>query len=85
GPLGKIQGALSGAGELGRIASGLPAIATRAVAVIEQMEIMSRDGLRLDAASIAAIARARARQSRWRTVGIWVIAITFLGILWSVR
>jgi ubiquinone biosynthesis protein len=35
--------------------------------------------------TIAAIARARARQNRWRTVALWVIAITFLGILWAVR
>ncbi|MDB5619783.1 2-polyprenylphenol 6-hydroxylase [Tardiphaga sp.] len=85
GPLGKVQGALAGAGELGRIVSGLPTIATRAVTVLEQLETMSRDGLRLDAESIAAIARARARQSRWRTIGIWVIALTFIGILLSVR
>jgi ubiquinone biosynthesis protein len=85
GPLGKIQGALGGAGELGRIVSGLPAIATRAVTVLEQLETMTRDGIRLDAASVAAIVRARARQSRWRTVGIWVIAVTFLGILWSIH
>jgi ubiquinone biosynthesis protein len=85
GPLGKIQGALNGAGELGRVISGLPLIASRAVTVLEQLETMTRDGIRLDPESIAAIARARARQSRWRTVGIWVIAVTFLGILWSVR
>lgn len=85
GPLGKIQGALGGAGELGRIVSGLPAIATRAVTVLEQLETMTRDGIRLDPESVAAIVRARARQSRWRTVGIWVIAVTFLGILWSIH
>ncbi|CAN5502784.1 2-polyprenylphenol 6-hydroxylase [soil metagenome] len=85
GPLGKIQGALSGAGELGRVASSLPSLASRAMVVLEQLETMSRDGLRLDPETLAAIARTRARQVRWRTVGIWVIALTFIGILWSVR
>jgi ubiquinone biosynthesis protein len=55
------------------------------VTVLEQLETMSRDGLRLDPETIAAIGRTRARQARWRSVGIWVIALTFLGILWSVR
>ena len=36
GPIGRIQGAMSGAGELGRVLAGLPAIASRAVAVLEQ-------------------------------------------------
>jgi ubiquinone biosynthesis protein len=85
GPLGKIQGALSGAGELGRVIASLPAIATRAMTVLEQLETMSRDGLRLDPETLAAIARTRARQVRWRTLGIWVIALTFIGILLSVR
>jgi ubiquinone biosynthesis protein len=85
GPLGKIQGALSGAGELGRVFSSLPAIATRAMTVLEQLETMSREGIRLDPETLAAIARTRARQVRWRTLGIWVIAITFLAILWSIK
>ena len=85
GPLGKIQGALSGAGELGRVVSGLPAMAARAVTVLEQLETMSRDGLRLDPETIAAIGRTRAKQARWRSVGIWVIALTFLGILFSMH
>src|SRR5438552_11766417 len=34
GPVGRVQGAMSGAGELGRVLSGLPAIAARSVAVL---------------------------------------------------
>ena len=34
GPIGRIQGAMSGAGELGRVMASLPAIASRAVAVL---------------------------------------------------
>ena len=85
GPLGKIQGAMSGAGELGRVVAALPSIATRAVTVLEQLETMSREGLKLDSETVAAIARSQARQLRWRTVGVWIIALTLLEVLWSMH
>jgi ubiquinone biosynthesis protein len=85
GPIGKIQGALAGAGDLGKVVGSLPSIATRAMTVLEQLEAMTRDGVKLDAETIAAIARARAQQLRWRTVGVWVIALSFLGLLLSIR
>lgn len=85
GPIGIIQGAMSGAGELGRVVTSLPAMATRAVAVLEQLEAMGRDGMRLDPETLAAIGRGQARQVRWRTIGVWVIALTFLGILFSMH
>ena len=44
GPIGKMQGAMSGAGELGRVLAGLPALASRSVAVLEQLETMTREG-----------------------------------------
>jgi len=85
GPIGRIQGAMAGAGELGKAVSGLPAIASRSIRVLEQLEVMVRDGLVLSPDTIAAIGRVRARQNRWRTVALWVIALTFLSILWLVR
>ena len=85
GPLGRIQGAMSGAGELGRVMSSLPAIASRAVAVLENMEKMTREGLTLSPETIAAMGRAEGRKSRWRTVALWIIAITFIGILVAIR
>jgi len=85
GPIGKIQGAMAGAGELGKALSGLPAIASRSVAVLEQLEGMVRNGVVLSPETIDAIGRVRARQNRWRTAALWVIALTFLGILWVIR
>jgi ubiquinone biosynthesis protein len=85
GPIGRIQGAMAGAGELGKAMSGLPAIASRSIRVLEQLETMARDGLVLSPDTIAALGRVRARQNRWRTVALWVIAITFVSILWLVR
>jgi ubiquinone biosynthesis protein len=85
GPIGRVQGAMAGAGEIGRVLSGLPAIATRSMAVLERFETMTRDGLVLAPETVAALARARARQNRWRTVALWVIALSFLGMLWVIH
>jgi len=53
--------------------------------VIEQLEIMTRDGLTLSAETIAAIGRTEGRRSRWGTLALWVIAGTFIAILVAIR
>jgi len=63
----------------------LPDIAQRSVAVLEQLEAMTRDGIRLSPESIAAMGRSEGRKNRWRTVALWIIAATFIGILIAVR
>src|SRR5258707_4711638 len=55
GPLGRIEGAMTGAGELGRVVADLPAIAARSVVVLEPLEGMSRDGARPSPATISAL------------------------------
>jgi ubiquinone biosynthesis protein len=85
GPIGRIQGAMSGAGELGRVFAGLPALATRAATVIEQLETMTREGLTLSPETIAAMGRTEGRKSRWRALALWIIAATFIGILIAIR
>ncbi|MEH6951994.1 2-polyprenylphenol 6-hydroxylase [Nitrobacter sp. NHB1] len=81
GPLGRVQGALAGAGELGRVLSGLPAIAARTVSLIEQFETMAREGLTLGPDTIAEIKRAEARSQRWSILALWVIAAALVGLL----
>jgi ubiquinone biosynthesis protein len=85
GPLGRVQGAMSGAGDLARVLTGLPEIAARAVIVLEQLETMTREGLHLSPETIAAMGRAEGRKSRWRALALWIIAATFIGILIAVR
>ena len=85
GPVGRIQGAMSGASDLARVLSGLPLIAHRAVIVLEQLETMTREGLLLSPETIAAMARTEGRKSRWRTLALWIIAVTFIAILFAVR
>jgi ubiquinone biosynthesis protein len=85
GPIGRVQSAMSGAGELGRVATHLPAMASRAVAVLENLERMSREGITLSPETIAAMGRSEGRKNRWRTVALWIIAATFIGILIAIR
>jgi ubiquinone biosynthesis protein len=85
GPIGRIEGAMAGAGELGRVAASLPSLASRTVTVLEQLETMTREGLTLSADSIAAMGRTEGRKSRWRTIALWIIAVTFIGILFAIR
>jgi ubiquinone biosynthesis protein len=85
GPVGRIQGAMVGAGELGRLLADLPSIATRAVTVVGQLETMTREGLTLSPDTIAAMGRTEGRKSRWRAIALWIIALTFIGILFAIR
>nr|WP_233287360.1 2-polyprenylphenol 6-hydroxylase [Bradyrhizobium oropedii] len=85
GPAGRIQGAISGAGELGRVLANLPSIANRAVTVLEQLETMTREGHMLSSDSIDEMARAEARKARVQTVGLWVIAAALIAIFFAIR
>ncbi|HVV42533.1 MAG TPA: 2-polyprenylphenol 6-hydroxylase [Nitrobacter sp.] len=82
GPIGRVQGAVAGAGELGRVLSGLPALASRTVSLIEQLETMAREGLTLGPGTIAEIKRAEARSHRWSILALWVIALSLAALLW---
>ena len=74
-----------GGGALAKVLMRLPDIAQRSVAVLEQLETMTREGIRLSPESIAAMGRSEGRKNRWRTVAVWIIAVTFIGILIAVR
>jgi ubiquinone biosynthesis protein len=81
GPIGRIEGVMSGAGELGRILAGLPAIVSRSVAVLEQLESMTREGLTLSEETLVSVGAA---ESRWRTLAHWIIAAAFIGIFLAI-
>jgi ubiquinone biosynthesis protein len=34
---------------------------------------------------VAALGRTEGRKNRWRTIALWIIAITFIAILFAVR
>jgi ubiquinone biosynthesis protein len=81
GPTGRIEGFLSGTGELARLAGSLPMMASRAIALSEQLDAMTRNGLVLSPETIAAIGRAEAHGNRWTTRALWVIAVCLVAII----
>jgi ubiquinone biosynthesis protein len=72
---------MSGASEIGRVLAGLPAIVSRTVAVLEQLEDMTREGLTLSEDTIASMSQT---ESRWRTMAHWIIAAAFIALLLTV-
>jgi ubiquinone biosynthesis protein len=85
GPIGRIEGAVNGASDLGKIITGLPGIAARTVALLERSEVITRNGLLLAPETVEAIGRAEGRQSRWLTAGIWAIAVALAAAVWILR
>jgi ubiquinone biosynthesis protein len=84
GPVGRLQSAASGAGDLARLLSHLPAIASRAVTVLEQLEDITRDGHMLSPDTIEELGRKEAEKARWSTIALWIIALASVGILIAV-
>src|SRR5208282_4757535 len=74
GPIGRLEGAAPGDGEVGHFLSGVPGLLTRAARVAAQLDDATREGLALSPETVAAIGAAEARRSRWSTVALWVIA-----------
>ena len=74
GPAGRLEGAVEGAGELGRFLGQVPSLLTRGIALTDQLDAITRDGLVLAPETVAAIAAAETRKERWKTAALWVIA-----------
>ena len=75
GPVGRLEGAAQGAGEIGHFLSGVPGLLTRAARVAEQLDEATRDGIALAPETVRAIGAAEARRTRWQTVALWVIVV----------
>jgi ubiquinone biosynthesis protein len=83
GPIGRIQGAMSGVSELGHLLSKLPEIANRTITVLEQMEDMTREGHFLSPDTIEALGRKEAKKARVSTIALCVIAAALVGIFFA--
>src|SRR5205085_987514 len=75
GAAGVLEGAADGAGELGRFLGGVPALLARGAALVEQFDVITRDGLLLAPETVAAIGRAEARRNRWTALALWALVI----------
>ncbi|HVZ52762.1 MAG TPA: AarF/UbiB family protein, partial [Pseudolabrys sp.] len=82
GPVGILEGAAQGAGELGRFAAQVPSLLARAGTLLDQVDAITRDGLVLAPETVAAIGAAEARRNRWTAAALWVIAILLGWIAW---
>jgi ubiquinone biosynthesis protein len=81
GPVGKLEDAVEGAGELGRFVAQVPALLSRAGTLLDQVDAATRNGLLLAPETIAAIGAAEARRDRWKTAALWAIAA---GLAWLI-
>jgi len=81
GPSARLGQAGEGIKAIGRLVNELPALADRAESFSKELGRMSRDGVRLDAATVEALAAARARHGRSTRTALWVIAI-LLGLIY---
>ena len=80
GPVGKIEELGRGAISLAGMVGHLPALASRAEALAEQLAQATDKGFTLDARSIAEIGRAEARRNRWGNLALWIIAAVLVAV-----
>ena len=81
GPAGKLEGAVQGAGEIGRFVGNAPGLLTRGARVLDQLDKITRDGLVLSPQTVGEIGKAEARRGRWSVIALWVIAALLLWIV----
>jgi ubiquinone biosynthesis protein len=82
GPVGRLEDAVEGAGQIGRFVGQVPGLLMRAGTLLDQFDDITRDGLVLSPETVAAIGAAEARRNRWTAIALWVIAALLLWIAW---
>jgi ubiquinone biosynthesis protein len=82
GPVGKLEGAAQGAGEIGRFLGQVPSLLNRTGTLLDQIDTITRDGLVLAPETVAAIGKAEARRNRWTAAALWIIALLLGWIAW---
>jgi ubiquinone biosynthesis protein len=84
GPVGKLEDAAEGALEVSRLVGDIPGLLTRAGRLVEQLDVITRDGLVLSPDTVAALGAAEARRNRPAIVALWVIAALLAWLIWLV-
>ncbi len=82
GPLGKLQDAGQGVGQMARAAFKLPELVMRGERLVGELEGATAAGFALAPASIEAIGRAEARRNRWGNAALWAIAGLLALLMW---
>jgi ubiquinone biosynthesis protein len=81
GPAGRIEDAAKDATSF---LAGVPSLMTRGALLVEQLDVITRDGLVLAPETVAAIGRAEARRSRATVIALWAIAVLLVWIVWRI-
>jgi ubiquinone biosynthesis protein len=81
GPAGRIEDAAKDATSF---LAGVPSLMTRGAVLIEQLDVITRDGLVLAPETVAAIGEAEARRNRWSAIALWAIALLLAWIVWLI-
>ena len=76
GAMGRIREAGEGATTMAKVLSEVPRLMQQAEQTAISLSEMTRGGLRLDDGTIAKLAGAEARQSRWGRVALWLGAVS---------
>ena len=77
---GRLREAGEGAEVMGRVLSQVPRFLEQVEKTAQEMAVMSRDGWRLDDATVQRLAKAHAREGRWRTAALWVGALALVAL-----
>jgi ubiquinone biosynthesis protein len=79
GPVGRIENAAEGAAGF---LAGVPSLMSRGAVLVEQLDVITRDGLVLAPETVEAIGLAEARRTRWTRIALWTIAALLLWLVW---
>jgi ubiquinone biosynthesis protein len=77
---GQLRQAGENAGLLGRVMADLPRAMAQAERAAEALATVTRDGVRLDDASLRRLAQAEAQATRWRGRALWLLALAAAGL-----
>jgi ubiquinone biosynthesis protein len=84
GPVGRLEDAAEGAGEIGRFLAQVPGLLTRAGHLADQVDAATRNGIVLSPETIEAIAQGERRQNRPQLVALWAIAALLVILIYLV-
>ena len=81
--MGRLRDAGDGASMVAKLAADLPVFLSSAERAFGALGAMAESGVRLDAATIALLAAENTRRGRWRTVALWIAAISLAVLAFS--
>ena len=80
---GRLREAGEGATTIAKVLAEVPALLTQAQATAAALSDMTQNGLRLDNDTIARLAKEEARAGRWRTLALWLGALSLAALAFA--